>query len=256
MAQKRATGLDIKVLEDKEVLLNFGDNPIIDRATGVFVGEWHSGGLEPNDSSWSLTRNVDSNDTALTAGVTATSYTAGAVTSTIDLIPGSPVLDYIEWPETVEQGGTLYRKHTAKVARAFIARVHKFQSGVVGIMVSREKAKLTVADRGTSNDPAGRTVNASWTNGDDEVMAEEMFYLVGEDGTVTRVEEKIFQDVADVQAQIDAGTAFVPQGSESGLKAFVPVAEDAGEVDLIAFEDPETGEPAEAGELPEEPVNP
>lgn len=238
MAQKRAAGLDIKVLEDKEVLFNFGDDPIIDRKTGAFVGEWHSGGLEPNDSAWSLTRNVDSTDTALTAGVTATSYTAGAVTSTIDLIPGSPVLDYIEWPETVAQEGTLYRKHTAKVARAFIARVHKFQSGVIGIMVSREKAKLTVADRGTGNEPGGRTVNANWTNGDDEVMAEEMFYLVGEDGTVTRVEEKIFQDVADVEAQLTAGTAFVPQGSESDLKAYVPKAEDAGEGDLITFTDP------------------
>ena len=235
MAQNRAEGLDIRVLEDKEVLFNFGNDPIIDKATGAFVGDWHSGGLEPADSTWALSRTIDSSATNLTGGQTVTSYTAGAVTSTVDLIPGSPVLDRVEWPDTVVQGGVLYRKHTSEVAKAYVARVHKFASGITGIMVTREKADLTVADRSTTTDPTARTVNVDWNNGDDEVMAEELFYIVREDGTVAQVEEKIFQDVADVQSQIDAGTAFVPKASDSGMTAYV-VAED--EDGLLEFTDP------------------
>lgn len=240
MAQNRAAGLDIRVLEDREVLFNFTDDPAIDIATGTFVGGWHSGGLEPADSTWALSREVTSNATNLTGGQTATSYTAGAVTSTVDLIPGTPVLDHIEWPETVVQDGVLYRKHSSAVAKAYVARVHKFQSGILGIMVTREKADLTVADRSTTTDPTARTVNINWENGDDEVMAEEMFYIVNGDGTVTRVEQKVFQDVADVQAQVDAGTAFVPNASEGNLTAYTVAEDDEG---LVEFTEP-TGDPA------------
>lgn len=236
MAQNRAAGLDLKVLEDREVLFAFDENDAaIDIDTGTFVGSWHSGGLEPADSTWALTREVASSPTNLTGGQTVTSYTAGAVTSTVDLIPGSPVLDHIEWPETVAQDGVLYRKHSSRVARALVARVHHFAGGTIGIMVTREPADITVADRSTATDPSARTVNIAWNNSDEEVIAEEMFYIVGEGGDVTRVTQKVFQNVADVQDQIDAGTAFVPNASEGDLTAYV-VAED--EDGLLEFTDP------------------
>lgn len=234
MAENRNAGLDIRVLEDRELLLNFEDNPKIDRATGTFLEGWHSAGLEPADSTWALNRDVTSNTTNLTGGQTATSYTAGAVTSTVAIIPGSPVLDMIEWPETVVQGGTLYRKHTARVAKAYVARVHHFDSGIVGIMVSREKADLTVADRSVGTDPTARTINATWNNGDDEVMAEERFYRVNEDGTVEPIAEKIFQEVTDVQDQITAGTAFVPAASAASM---TEVSVTKGEDGLVEFEE-------------------
>lgn len=236
MAQNRAAGLDVRVLEDRELLVSFDDDPKIDIATGTFVGNWHSAGLEPADSTWALTRTIDSSPTNLTGGQTVTSYTAGQISSTVDLIPGSPVLDKIEWVDTVNQDGVLYRRHNSRVAKAFVARVHRFASGVIGIMVSREKADLTVADRSTTTDPTARTVNIVWNVGDDEVAAEELFYIVGEDNTVTRVEKKVFDNIADVQTQIDNGTAFVPAASDGGLTAYVPVE---GEDGLIEFTDPE-----------------
>lgn len=242
MAIQRTAGLDIKVLEDHEVLMHFGDNPAIDRATGTFLEGWHSAGLEPAESSWSLNREVAANTTNLTGGQTATSYTAGAVTSTVDIIPGSPVVDHIEWPETAEQGGTLYRKHSSKVAKAFVARVHKFSSGITHIMVSREKADLNIAERTTTKDPTARSIAINYNNGDDEYMFEDMHYLVGEDGSVTQVQPKIFQDVSDVQAQVDAGTAFVPAASDNALEAMVPVIDEDNFVEYPGQEVPENDE--------------
>ena len=241
MAQNRAAGLDLKVLEDRELLLNFGNDPVIDKDTGVFVGPWHSAGLEPADSTWALNREVSSNVTNLTGGQTATSYTAGAVTSTVDIIPGSPVVDHIDWPEQVAQDGVTYLKHSSKVAKAYVARVHQFGSGLVGVMVSREKADLTAADRSVGTDPTARTVTATYVNGDDELMFEQMYFKVGEDGVVIEVVPKVFQTVADAQAQIDAGTAFVPNASEPALTAFVPAE---GADGLVEYEDPTPEEPA------------
>lgn len=232
MAKSRTEGLDIKVLEDKETLLFFGDDPKIDKATGTFVGGWHSAGLEPADSSWELSREITSNTTNLTGGQSATSYTNGALTATTNVIPGSPALDYIEWPETAEDGGTLYRKHSSKVAKAFVARVHKFQSGIVGIMVSREKADLTVATRTTSNDPAARAIAITYHNGDDGYAVEEMFYEISEDGAVAQVTSKVFQTVADVADQVTAGTAFIPDASSEGTAMEATVVSD-GDADLI-----------------------
>lgn len=252
MAMKRTDGLNIQVLEDKEVLMHFGDAPAIDRKTGAFGPGWHSAGLEPTDSSWTESREVTENTTNLTGGQTATSYTAGAVTGSVDLIAGSPVEDYIEWPETAVKDGTLYRKHSSKVAKAYVARVHKFQSGVVGIKVSREKATLSIPERTTSTDPEARTLNISYKNGDDEFMFEEMFYLVGEDGAVMEVTPKIFQDIEDLQSKIDAGEAFHPSASAAGLRAYVPAADkdEADGVDLVEFTDPETGESVSQPEPP------
>ncbi|MDK4286932.1 hypothetical protein [Corynebacterium pseudodiphtheriticum] len=246
MAKNRNVALNVKVLEDREVLFHFGDDPTIDRETGAFMKGWHSGGVEPQDSAWSLNREVNTNTSNMTGGQSVTSYQAGAVTSTVDLIPGSPVLDHIEWPDTAETNGVLYRKHSNRVAKAFIARVHKFQSGVVGIMVSREKADLTVAERSVGTDPSGRTVNAAWQNGEDEYIMEEMYYLVREDGTVERVEEKIFKQVEDVDGKLASGEAFVPKGSASGLAKHT-VKKDA-DGPLREFVDPETGEAAETEE--------
>lgn len=250
MAQKRTEGLNIRVLEDKEVLMHFGDNPAIDTKTGTFGPGWHSAGLEPNDSTWNETRNVDSNKTNLTGGQTATSYTAGDVTGSVDIIPGSPVLDYIEWPDTVTQDSVLYRKHTNEIAQAHVARVHKFQSGIMGIKVSREKANLTVADRNQGNDPTAHTLNIDYINGDDEVMFEENYYLITEDAVV-KVEKKIFQDIEDLEGKVASGEAFIPQGGEKGVvyvKETDEVAKDVDGVDLIEFKDPETGETSEVVE--------
>lgn len=222
----RTDGIDIQVLEDKEVLFDFSGEGLIDKETGTFVGGWLSGGLEPVASTWTLNRTVNETPTDLTGGHTATSYVPGPVTSTCELIPGSPALDYIEWPDSIVQDGVIYRRHNAKIARGFVARIHKFQSGIVGIMVTREPAENTVADRATTTDPGPRSVTTNWKNGDDEVMAEERYYRVSEDGDVMQVEPKRFVDVADLQAQIDAGTAFKSDAAPGDLTAMVPVQED------------------------------
>lgn len=243
MSKNRAAGLDVRTLEDREVLFFFGDDPAIDRKTGVFGPGWHSGGLEPADGSHDMTRNVESNKTNLTGGQTATSYRAADVNRTVNLIQGSPVLDKIEWPDTVVQGGTLYRKHTSQVAKAFTATVHKYTSGITHIQVSREKAQLTAAERNRATDPAGRPVNIDYNNGSDEVMFEERYYKIGKDGSVTQVKEKIFKDIANLDKLVNDGKAFVPKASADGMKAFVPVEDtDTGDgVELIEFKDPDTG---------------
>lgn len=244
MPKNRAAGLDVRVLEDREVLFNFSDTPAIDKKTGVFGPGWHSGGLEPADGSHDMSRNVESNKTNLTGGQTATSYKAADVNGAVNLIPGSPVLDKIEWPDTVVQGGTLYRKHTSQVAKAYTATVHKYTSGIVHIRVSREKAQLTAADRNRATDPAGRAVNVDYQNGSDEIMFEERYYKIGEDGSVTQVKEKIFQDIQNLDKLVNDGKAFVPKASADGMKAFVPVEDADAEdgVELIEFKDPDTGE--------------
>lgn len=240
MAQLRTAGLKLHVLEDREVLMNFTDAPVIDIATGTFMEGWHSAGLEPNDSTHGETRNVDSNKTNLTGGQTVTAYTAGDVTGSVDLIEGSPVVDYIEWPDTVAQDGVLYRKHTNEVAQATVARVYKYQSGIVKIKVSREKAGLTVAERGSATDPTPRALAIDYANGGDEVMFEEVLYHVGEDGNAVPVEKKVFQNVADVETELANGTAFVPQASESGLTAYTVVQDPEG---LVEFTEPEETDP-------------
>lgn len=243
MPKNRAAGLDVRVLEDREVLFNFSDTPAIDKKTGVFGPGWHSGGLEPADGSHDMSRNVESNKTNLTGGQTATSYKAADVNGAANLIPGSPVLDKIEWPDTVVQGGTLYRKHTSQVAKAYTATVHKYTSGIVHIRVSREKAQLTAAERNRATDPAGRAVNVDYQNGSDEIMFEDRYYKIGEDGSVTQVKEKIFQDIQNLDKLVNDGKAFVPKASADGMKAFVPVeATDTEDgVELIEFKDPDTG---------------
>lgn len=236
MAKRRSAGLPVGALEDRELLVHFGDEPKIDRATGIFVGDWSSGGFEPADSTWDLNREVTSNVTNLTGGQSVRSYTAGPVTSTANIIPGTPLMDHIEWPEQATQDGTTYLKHSSKVAKGFVARVHQFGNGIVGIMVSREKAGLTAASRSQGTDPAGRAVNIEYENGDDELMFERMYYKVGEGDTVIEVTPKIFQTVADVATQVTAGTAFVPDASVPTLTAFVPVEDAEG---LIDYEEPE-----------------
>lgn len=243
MATNRAAGLDVRVLEDREVLLNFGDEPWIDKKTGAFGPGWHSGGLEPADGEWGENRAVESNKTNLTGGQSATSYTAGDVTGTVNLVPGSPVLDKIEWPNSVIKDGVLYRRHTSEVAKAFVARVHKYTSDIVHIKVSREKAQLTAAERNRATDPAGRAVNIDYRNGIDEVMFEEMYFKIGEGGTLTEVKPKIFKDITGVEKMVKDGKAFVPKASADGIKAFVPVVDEVNDdgVELVKFKDPDTG---------------
>ena len=153
MAENRTLGLDLRVLEDRQVLLHFGDNPVIDKNTGAFVGGWESLGLEPEESQHSHTREVSSNTTNLTGGQTATSYSAGAITATVDGIAGSPAMRYIENPGAVTKDGTTYGEHSSRVAKAFVAFVHKFTSGLVRIWVTREKAELVVNERVVAKDP-------------------------------------------------------------------------------------------------------
>lgn len=238
MAQNRAAGLNIRVLEDREVLFAAIDNPTIDIATGTFLEGWHSGGLEPADSTWAENREVTSSATNLTGGQTVTSYTAGAVTSTVDLIPGSPVLDWIEWPASSVSDGVIIREHSNKIAKAHVARVHKYADDIVHIRVSREKADLTVADRSTTTDPTARTINIAYNNDDESQIFEDVYYHVDGD-TVTQVAPRIFKSVADVQAQIDAGTAFVPDASAGSLTAYVPTETVSGDAELIEFPEDE-----------------
>ena len=188
---------------------------------------------------------MSSNTTNLTGGQTATSYTAGAITGAVDGIAGSPTMRYIENPGAVVQDGTTYGKHSDEVAKGYVAFVHKFTSGLVHIWASREKADLVISERVTAKDPQARPVQITYNNGDDERYYEERFYIVGKDGSVALVEEKIFKNVEDVAAQIKAGTAFHPQASANGLTAMVVKNDESGDVTLHEYENPETGETAE-----------
>lgn len=72
--------------------------------------------------------------------------------------------------------------------------------------------------------------------------------MIGDDGSVVRVEEKIFKDVSDLQAQIEAGTAFHPKASADGLTAMTVVEDEAAAgVTLHEYKDPTTGESVEQG---------
>lgn len=241
MSQNRAVGLNVKVLEDREVLFCFDEDAAhVDIDTGTFVGPWHSAGVEPTDSTHGETREVTSNKTNLTGGQSATSFTAGAVTGTVDLIPGTAVLRHIEWPDTTEKDGVLYLAHTSQVAKAMVARVYKYQSGVVEIKVSRKPALLSIQERTYGTDPQPRSLAIDYENGDDELMFEQRFYKVDEDGSVREVKPKVFKTIEDLQKQVDAGTAFTPDGSASGLTGYVPVKdEDEDGVTLHEIKDSE-----------------
>lgn len=247
MAQSRTAGLNIKVIEDKEVLFHFGDDPAIDLTTGTFGEGWNSGGLEPADSSWELNREITSNKTNLTAGQTTTSRVAGGITGTANLIPGSAVVDHIDWPETVVKNGTLYRKHSAVVARAHVARVHHFQDNIIGMKVSREKADLTAPTRTDANDPSPRSVTIDYVNGPDGYAFEERYYRVDGAGEVTEVQPKIFKTIADLDAQVEAGTAFKSDAAKGELTAMVPVAKESGDATLHEFEGETTPEDGGTG---------
>ena len=244
MAQSRTVGLPLRVLEDRMVLADFSGDAVIDKNTGAFVGPWEALGVEPQDSNHSHTREVSSNTTTMTGGQQATSFTPGAISATVDGVAGSPVMRYIENPGMAVQEGTTYGKHTAEVAKARIAFIHKFTSGLVRIWVSREKANLTINDRVTATDPQARPVAIAFENGNDEFYYEERFYMVGADGAAVRVEEKVFVDVEDLAAQVEAGTAFYPEASGNDLKAMVVVDDPSGDVTLHEYKDPETGETA------------
>lgn len=235
MSKLRTVGLPLRVLEDRQVLLHFGDNPAIDRATGAFVGDWHALGLEPQDSSHSHTREVTTNTTNLTAGQSDTSYTPGAITGAVDGIPGSPAMRYIENPAATVHNGVVVGAHTAEVAKAYVAIVHKFKSGLVHTWVSREKAELVINERTVSRDPQARPVSITYNNGDDERYYEENFYIVGEGGSVA-VEPKIFKDFDDLEQQITAGTAFFPSVVGSEMSAMVPREVDAGDATLQEYD--------------------
>lgn len=232
MAKQRTAGLNLRVLVDRQVLVFFGDKPIIDKATGAFVGGWESLGLEPDGSTQGHSREVTSTNTNLTGGQIATSYTAGGISGTVDGIAGSPVMRHIENPGAVVEGGTIYGAHSSDVARAYVAFVRKYDSGLVHIWVSREKADLTIASNTASKDPAAVPVAITYKNGDDSFYYEERFYMLGEGGAVVAVAPKVFQDVADLAAQISAGTAFHPEASEAGMTAMVITTEDSNGVDL------------------------
>lgn len=243
MAKLRTAGLDLRVIVDRQVLVFFGDNPIIDKATGAFVGGWESLGLEPEGSSHSHSREVTSTKTNLTGGQIATSYAAGGISGTVDGIDGSPVMRHIENPGAAVEGGVVYGAHSSDVASAYVAFVRKYDSGLVQIWVSREKANLTIASNTKSKDPAAVPVSIDYKNGDDGFYYEERFYMLGEGGAVVAVAPKVFQDVADLAAQITAGTAFHPEASEAGMTAMVITTEDSNGTDLevVPEEEPEEG---------------
>lgn len=242
MQVKTLAGINTRVVEDREVLMHFGDNPAIDIATGTFMEGWVSAGIEPEALNHGENRDQPSTDTALTGGITETSYAVGAVTGTVELIPGSAVLDYIEWPDSPVEGGVIYRRNTPRVARPYVARAYRFDSGILLYRVSREPADLTVADRARAKDPNGRSVNIKYKTGDFGITFEDVYYYITGEGVPVQVEKKIFQNISDVQAKVAAGTAFVPEVAGMGVTAFVPVKNDDG---LTIIEKDEPVEPVD-----------
>lgn len=184
-------------LEDRESFISFADDPKIG-LSGLFGDDWHTLGIETDDGSFSLSRELTESTTAGSGyGVVSRSYKAGALTSTVDLLEDNPVVDYIKWPDTaVSADGVRGRRHSNKVARAHVARVHVKNDGTVEISVTREKAFLTIPERARADAAGAKTLNIGYVVDSDKFVFEDRFFKISENGEVVEFTPKRFVEDA------------------------------------------------------------
>lgn len=228
MALKRDP-INIRDLEDREALISFIDDPKIGKL-GTFPDYWHTAGIETNDGSWGRTRElVESTTAGAGYGVVSRHYKAGNISSTIDLLEDNEVTRYIKWPSTHIVGGVHLRLHDNKVAQGKVARVHRYNDGVVEIEVSREPAFLTMPESSRGDAAAGSTLNVGYQTDADKVAFESTYFRVTEEAVVA-LEPKVFVDEAELQAKIDAGEVYQIGGTGGevlNLEVVDPAADQA-----------------------------
>lgn len=167
-------------LEDRETFISFAEDPKIGMS-GLFGDDWHTIGIETDDSTAALSRELTESTTAGAGyGVVSRSYKPGALGSSVDALEENPVVDYIEWPDTARSsdGKVLGRRHSSKIARAHVARVTVRNDGIVKIQVTRVKAYLTIAERPRGDAAAGKTVTITYVPDADKFVFEDRYFKV------------------------------------------------------------------------------
>lgn len=211
----------IKDLEDRETFISFLEDPKIGLG-GLFGDGWHTVGIETDDSTAALSRELTESTTVGSGyGVVSRSFKAGAVSSVVDALEENHVVDYIEWPDTARSsdGKVLGRRHSSKVARAHVARVTVGNDGTVKIQVTRVKAMLTIAERPRGDAAAGKTINISYVPDSDKFVFEDRFFKV-EGGAVVEFTPKRF-----VEDTAITGTEKVQVGGEGAEAAEIEFEE-------------------------------
>lgn len=167
-------------LEDRETFISFAEDPKIGMS-GLFGEDWHTVGIETDDSTAALSRELTESTTVGAGyGVVSRSYKPGALNSSIDALEENPVVDYIEWPDTARSadGKVLGRRHSSKIARAHVARVTVRNDGIVKIQVTRVKAYLTIAERPRGDAAAGKTITINYVPDSDKFVFEDRCFKV------------------------------------------------------------------------------
>lgn len=209
----------ISDLEDRETFISFADDPKIG-LYGLFGNDWHTLGIETDDGNWSLSRELtESTTNGAGYGVVSRSHKPGNLSATIDALEENEVVDYIKWPDTLSSNdGQVYgRRHSSKVARAHVARVHVKNKGSVEISVTRVKAYLTAPERARGDAAAGTTINIGYEPDADKIVFEDRFFRINEGGEVVEFTPKRFVPDAEITGDVEEGTARkigAPGGSE------------------------------------------
>lgn len=185
-------------LEDRETFISFAEDPKIGLG-GLFGDGWHTVGIETDDSTAALSRELTESTTVGSGyGVVSRSFKPGALSSTVDALEENPVVDYIEWPDTARSadGKVLGRRHSAKAARAHVARVTVRNDGIVRIQVTRVKAFLVINERPRGDAAAGKTINITYIPDSDKFVFEDRFFKISGGKTVEFTPQRFVEDTA------------------------------------------------------------
>lgn len=197
---------NVTSLIDGQVLINLGDNPTVGKL-GKIDATWHTLGIMPEDLNQPLTRTVDKEEVKGGGyGVVSTSYTPGAVESTVQTLEENDITRWIEFPDRVAKDGTIFERHTGKVARATVLFVKQHDNGVTELRVSRMPATLTKAEVGRGKAAEGREITISFTPDKDKVLFEHRWFK-SEGGDVVEIAPKIFVDDTEITGDVGAATA-------------------------------------------------
>lgn len=209
-------------LEDRETFVSLADDPKIGES-GLFGDDWHSVGIETDDSAAALTRELTESTTVGSGyGVVSRSFKAGAVSSVVDALEENEIVDYIEWPDTARSadGKVLGRRHSNKVATMHVARVTVRNNGEVKIQVTRVKALLTISERPRGDSAAGKSINISYQPDAEKFVFEDRHFKI-QGGEVMEFTPKRFVPDAQITSedQVQVGGA----GATAAESDFAPL---------------------------------
>lgn len=185
-------------LEDRETFISFAEDPKIGMS-GLFGDNWHTIGIETDDSTAALSRELTESTTLGSGyGVVSRSYKPGALSSVVDALEENEVVDYIEWPDTAVSSDrkVLGRRHSRKVAVAHVARVTVRNNGTVKIQVTRVKANLIVTERARGDAAAGKAINITYKPDADKFVFEDRFFKIEGGETVEFTPQRFVEDAA------------------------------------------------------------